>query len=86
MVQKKWKQIITQFSKVWHTGFLPLHQRRFAYRSFRICEALEFVKQNVTIKAEDRETIFHARKSILYNEGEPLKNKIIKNKPIVSTL
>ena len=34
-------------------------------------EALEFAKQHVTIKSKDRETIFHARKSLLYNEGEP---------------
>ena len=35
-----------------------------------LIEALEFVKQHVTIKSKDRETIFHARKSLLYNEGE----------------
>ena len=34
-------------------------------------EALEFAKQHVTIKSKDRETIFHARKSLLYGEGEP---------------
>ena len=36
-----------------------------------LIEALEFAKQHVTIKSKDRETIFHARKSVLYNEGEP---------------
>ena len=36
-----------------------------------LIEALEFAKQHVTIKSNDRETIFHARKSLLYNEGEP---------------
>ena len=36
-----------------------------------LIEALEFAKQHVTIKSKDRETIFHARKSLLYNEGEP---------------
>ena len=36
-----------------------------------LIEALEFAKQHVTIKAKDRETIFHARKSLLYNEGKP---------------
>ena len=36
-----------------------------------LIEALEFAKQHVTIKPKDRETIFHARKSLLYNEGEP---------------
>ena len=36
-----------------------------------LIEALEFEKQHVTIKPKDRETIFHARKSLLYNEGEP---------------
>ena len=34
-------------------------------------EALEFPKQNVTIKSRDRETIFHTRKSLLYKQGEP---------------
>ena len=36
-----------------------------------LIEALEFAKQHVTIKSKDRETIFHARKSLLYREGEP---------------
>ena len=36
-----------------------------------LIEALEFAKQHVTIKSKDRETIFHATKSLLYNEGEP---------------
>ena len=36
-----------------------------------LIKALEFAKQHVTIKSKDRETIFHARKSLLYNEGEP---------------
>ena len=36
-----------------------------------LIEALEFAKHHVTIKPKDRETIFHARKSLLYNEGEP---------------
>ena len=36
-----------------------------------LVEGLEFAKQHVTIKSKDRETIFHARKSLLYNEGEP---------------
>ena len=36
-----------------------------------LIEALEFAKQHVTIKSKDRETIFHARKSLLYKEGEP---------------
>ena len=36
-----------------------------------LIEALEFVDQHVTIKSKDRETIFHARKSLLCNEGEP---------------
>ena len=34
-------------------------------------EALEFAKQYVTIKSKDSETIFHARESLLCNEGEP---------------
>ena len=36
-----------------------------------LIEALEFTKQYVTIKSKNREIIFHARKSFLYNEGEP---------------
>ena len=36
-----------------------------------LIEALEFAKQHVAIKSKDRETIFHARKSLLHNEGEP---------------
>ena len=36
-----------------------------------LIEALEFAKQHVVIKCKDRETIFHARKSLLYSEGEP---------------
>ena len=36
-----------------------------------LIETLEFAKQHVAIKSNDRETIFHARKSLLYNEGEP---------------
>ena len=36
-----------------------------------LIEALEFAKQHVIIKSKDRETIFHARKSLLYREGEP---------------
>ena len=36
-----------------------------------LIEALEFAKQHVTTKFKYRETIFHARKSLLYNEEEP---------------
>ena len=36
-----------------------------------LIEALEFPKQHVIINSKDRETIFHARKSLLYKEGEP---------------
>ena len=35
-----------------------------------IIEALEFAKQHITIKSKERETIFNARKSLLYKEGE----------------
>ena len=35
-----------------------------------LIEALEFAKQHVTIKSKDRETIFHAKKALLYNEGK----------------
>ena len=33
-------------------------------------EALEFVKQHVTIKVRDSETIFYTRKSLLCSEGK----------------
>ena len=36
-----------------------------------LIKALEFAKQHVTVKSKERETIFHARKSLLYKEGEP---------------
>ena len=36
-----------------------------------LIKALEFAKQHVTIKSKDRETIFHAKKALLYNEGKP---------------
>ena len=36
-----------------------------------LIEALEFAKQHVTIKSKYGQTIFHAIKSLLYNEGEP---------------
>ena len=36
-----------------------------------LIEALEFAKQHVIINSKDRETIFHARKSLLYKEREP---------------
>ena len=35
-----------------------------------LIQGLEFVMQHVAIKSKDRETIFHARKSLLYKEGE----------------
>ena len=38
-------------------------------------DTLEFAKQHVTIKSKDRETILHARKSLLYNEEEPWTKK-----------
>ena len=41
-----------------------------------LIKALEFIKQHMTIKSKDRETIFHARKSLLYKEGETwIKNQ-----------
>ena len=36
-----------------------------------LIKALEIAKQHAAIKFEDRETNFYARKSLLYNEGEP---------------
>ena len=36
-----------------------------------LIEALEFAKQNMTIKSKDRETIFQPRRSLLYKEKEP---------------
>ena len=34
-----------------------------------VIKALEFAKLHVTINSKDRETIFYARKSLLYKEG-----------------
>ena len=36
-----------------------------------LIEDLEFAKQHVLIKYNGRKTIFYAKKSLLYNEGEP---------------
>ena len=47
-----------------------------------LIEALEFAKQRITIKSKDGETIFHARKSLLYKE----ENYGLKNKAIISML
>ena len=47
-----------------------------------LIDALEFAKQHVTIKSKDRETIFHARKSFLYNEGEPWIKKQSNNSDV----
>ena len=44
-----------------------------------LIETFEFAKQHVTIKSKDRETIFHARKSLLHNEGEPWIKKQTNN-------
>ena len=40
-----------------------------------LIKALEFAKQHLKIKSKDRETVFHARKSLLYREGEPWTKK-----------
>ena len=34
-------------------------------------EAIQFAKQNVLITKKDVEVIFHARKSVLHDDGEP---------------
>ena len=47
-----------------------------------LIKALEFAEQNLTIKAKDGETIFHAKKSLLYYK----QNHGLKNKAIISTL
>ena len=36
-----------------------------------LIQALELAKQHVTLKPKDGETIFDAKKSLLYKEGEP---------------
>ena len=38
-------------------------------------EAIQFAKEHVPITRKDIEVIFHARKSILYNNGEPWLKK-----------
>ena len=47
-----------------------------------LIEALEFAKQHVTIKSKDRETIFHARKSLC----TMMENHGLKSKATISTL
>ena len=75
----KWKNtasVINWFKKIESKSshkFLMFDIKDF-YPSIKeglLIEALEFAKQHVTIKSKDRETIFHARKSLLYKEGEP---------------
>ena len=38
-------------------------------------EDIKFAKENVFITRKDVEIIFHARKSVLHNEGEPWVKK-----------
>ena len=38
-------------------------------------EAIQFAKEHVPITRKDVEVIFHPRKSVLYNDGEPLVKK-----------
>ena len=38
-------------------------------------EAIQFAKQNVLITKKDVEVIFHARKSVLHDDGEPWVKK-----------
>ena len=38
-------------------------------------EAIQFAKEHVPITRKDVEVIFHARKSVLYNDGEPWVKK-----------
>ena len=38
-------------------------------------EAIQFAKEHVPITRKDVEVIFHARKSVLYNNGEPWVKK-----------
>ena len=47
-----------------------------------LIEALEFSRQYVTKKCKDKETIFHARKYLLYNEGEPWIKKQSNNSDV----
>ena len=38
-------------------------------------EAIQFAKERVPITRKDVEVIFHRRKSVLYNDGEPWMKK-----------
>ena len=75
----EWKNtanVINWFKKVEskNSHKFPMFDIKDFYPSIKedlLIEALEFAKQHVTIKSKDRETIFHTRKSLLYNEGEP---------------
>ena len=39
-------------------------------------EAIQFAKEHVPITRKDVEVIFHARKSVLYNNGEPYVKEV----------
>ena len=61
----EWKNtasVISWFKKI---------ESKSSHKEGLLIDVLEFAKQHVTIKCENRETIFHARKSLFYNEGEP---------------
>ena len=38
-------------------------------------EAMQFTKEHVLISRKDLQVIFHTRKSVLYNDGEPWMKK-----------
>ena len=57
--------------------FLQFYIKDF-YPSIRetlLNEAIQFAKEHVPITRKDVEVIFHARKSVLYNNGEPWVKK-----------
>ena len=58
-------------------NFLQINVKDF-YPSIKetlLNEAIQFAKEHVPITRKDVEVIFHARKSVLYNNGEPWVKK-----------
>ena len=54
------------------------NKRLYFYPSIKetlLIEAIQFAKEHVPITRKDVEVIFHARKSVLYNNGEPWVKK-----------
>ena len=78
--QKNTKGVISWFKNINNKRlykFLQFHINYF-YPSIKetlLHEAIQFAKEHVPLTRKDVEVIFHARKSVLYNNGEPWVKK-----------